>query len=248
MDGKNYFRLFTLIICITVLIGGVTMTKAQDGPPILETVPGIAGGIGTPGASPAPGGIAPPPGNVAVPPPPPPGAGAAPPPPPPGTNVPPPPAPGAAVAPPQTVGTAFLNNASLAIKTAREAKKYFTSWKLWMHKGPAGEVVIKAAVVYRGVAVGALEFDPIDGNILPKGYHPSSFESRVILEVVKNKLPGIIAALKVLDGAEFRDKERCWVVPLAYEGKIVAHLKVYEDGIHVVPDYPLDQEMRAYGS
>ena len=164
------------------------------------------------------------------------------------STQPPPPPPGPVLEVPQPPAPEVLNNVLLAIKTAREARKFFTSWKLWKHVGPAGEVVIKAAVIYRGVAVACMDFDPLTGDVLPKGYHPINYEARLSLDDIRKELPAIIANLKVLDGAEFRDKERCWIVPLAYEGKIVAHVKVYHDGVHIVPDYPVDQEMRAYGS
>jgi len=53
--------------------------------------------------------------------------------------------------------------------------------------------------------------------------------------------------LKVLNGAEYRDPERSWLVPLSYNSRIVAHMKVYYDGVHIVPDYPANQEMRVHG-
>ena len=114
-------------------------------------------------------------------------------------------------------------------------------------KAPAGEVVVKAAILYQGVAVGALEFDPVNGVLLPRGYHPRVYNAAISVERIKGELPGIIARLQVLSGAEYREPEACWAVPLAVDGKIVAHVKVYYDGIHIVPNYPVDQEMRAYG-
>jgi len=48
-------------------------------------------------------------------------------------------------------------------------------------------------------------------------------------------------------GAEYRQPEYSWAIPLAYNGKIVAHVRVYHDAIHVVPDYPATQEMQTYG-
>ncbi|RLB05340.1 MAG: hypothetical protein DRG83_02875 [Deltaproteobacteria bacterium] len=243
MDICDRTSLLIILVCFLTLIarGGVTMAETQNGPPVLGIEATAMGDFTSPESMPAtePPGTPPPPGAIT-------GHGA-----PPGQVAiphPPPPRVGLDQRPSQPMGSEVLGNATLAIKTARNTRKYFTSWKLWKHRGPAGEVVIKAAVIYRRVAVACMDFDPLTGDVLPKGYHPINYEARLSLDDIRKELPAIIANLKVLDGAEFRDKERCWIVPLAYEGKIVAHVKVYHDGIHIVPDYPVDQEMRAYGS
>ena len=108
-------------------------------------------------------------------------------------------------------------------------------------------MVAKAALVYQGVAVGTLEFDPASGEILPCGYQPRTFRAAISTNAIKQELPSIIANLKVLNGAEYRDPERSWLVPLSYNSRIVAHMKVYYDGVHIVPDYHANQEMRVYG-
>ena len=202
-----------------ILLGGAVMAKAQQAPPIWGQVGRVA--------------QAAPPVQQ---PPPPPG--------PPGTAPPPP---GGPPIPPATLPQDFLKKALQAVETARAARTLFTPGPVWIMKAPAGEVVVKAAILYRGVAVGALEFSPVDGALLPKGYRIRVYNATVSIEQIKGDLPGIMTRLQVLNGAEYREPEACWVVPLAVDGKIVAHVKVYYDGIHIVPDYPVDQEMRAYG-
>ncbi len=203
---------------VTIILGGDTMSIAQQ-PPILQ---------------------APPPGpQTATPPSPPP------PPPPPGGAPPPPPNP--AVPPPQSPPTSsYLNYAEApkAVETARLAKKYLTFGKVWINRAPAGEVVIKAAILYQQTVVATIEFDPTTGEVLPCGYHPKVFNSSISITSIKQRLPDIISSLEVLNGAEFREPESCWIVPLSYKGMIVSHLKVYYDGIHIVPDYPAMQESR----
>ncbi len=139
------------------------------------------------------------------------------------------------------------DNVSKAIKTAKDAKVYFVPGKVWVQRTPTGELIIKGAILYEGIAVGAIEFDPFYGTALPKGYNPHRLNQTVSLDVVKNKLAEIVSNLEVLNGAEYREPEYCFVVPLAYCGKIVAHIKVYCDGVHIVPDYPVSQEMEAFG-
>ncbi len=131
--------------------------------------------------------------------------------------------------------------------TAKKAKVYLTPGKIWTTVGPRGEIEIKAAILYDGTAVAVLHFSPVDGSLLPLGVHPIVNSSSVQIENIKNNLPSIVNALEVLNGAEYREPENSWVVPLAYKGMIVAHLKIYADGIHIVPDYPANQEMQLYG-
>ncbi len=231
------WRIWLLVILFS---GGAIMAVAQQGPPLVRQGEGVA--QSNPGLQPPP-----PPvrgGSPSVPP----GPGTPPPPPgppgPPGTAPPPP---GGPPVPPATLPPDFLQKASRAVETAGAARALFTPGPVWIMRAPGGEVVIKAAILYQGVAVGALEFSPVDGALLPRGYHPRVFESSVTVDQIKKEIPGVLARLQVLQGAEYREPEACWAVPLAVDGKIVAHLKVYYDGVRVVPDYPVDQEMRMYG-
>ncbi len=176
---------------------------------------------------PGPGAPPPPPGPGA----PPPGAGA-------GTPPPPPP-PAVSSLPP-----GFLQNANKAVQAAASAKALLTPGKVWLSRAPGGEYVIKAALMYQNVPVGALEFDPTTGEILPKGYHPWVFQQNVSLEEIRERLEDIIPRLTVLNGAEFRTPEACWVVPLAINGRIVSKIKVLYDGVHIMPDYPLQSELQ----
>ncbi len=140
---------------------------------------------------------------------------------------------------------AILANAKKALETARRILNFLSSGGAWISRGPAGEVMIKAALVYDRIVVGALEFSPIDGELLPRGYHPRVLDVKVSLEEIEKKAEDIVKGLEILGGAEYREPELSWVVPLAYDGKVVSHIKVYYDGVHIVPDYPLMQEMMA---
>lgn len=217
----------TIWILGLLFLGGAVMAVARQGPPLLNQGERMAQAAPAPQQPPLP-----------------PGSGTPPPPGPPGTAPPPP---GGPPVPPAALPPDFLQKAFQAVEAAKAARTLFTPGPVWIMKAPAGEVVVKAAILYQGVAVGALEFSPVDGVLLPKGYKLRVYNVSVSVEQVRRELPGIMARLQVLNGAEYRGPEACWVVPLAVEGKIVAHLKVYYDGVHVIPDYPVDQEMRAYG-
>ena len=164
-------------------------------------------------------------------------------PPPPAGNVPPPPPGG----PLSGIQLNLPGNAVTAVATARKVKAYLTPGNVWIMTAPRGEVEVKAAIIYDGMAVAVLHFNPQDGALLPLGIHPRAFGVNPPLETIKRTLPSIVGDLEVLNGAEYREPENAWIIPLAYKGMIVAHLKIYADGIHVVPDYPANQEMRAYG-
>lgn len=228
------------VVCLWALCaaGGAALAQDKPAPPLLtdgrleaRAAPPLAPAPATPpGGAPA---LASPPPGVA-PPPPPPGVAS----PPPGAGPPPPPRP----APP----LAFLQKGPRAVASARAARALLSAGKVWPVRAPGGETGLKAAVIYQGMAVGALEFSPLDGVLLPNGYRPRCYTRAAppLAAKIKRELPGIISRLEVLNGAEFRAPEGAWVVPLAVDGMIVSRLKVYYDGVHIVPDFPVNQEMQ----
>ncbi len=141
-----------------------------------------------------------------------------------------------------------LKKINISILSAENAKEYFMPGKLWTVVARRGEIEIKAAVLYKGIAVFAIHFDPINGSLLPCGVHPPVYHkiSSLIINKIKENLSCIVKELKILKGAEFRERENCWVIPIVYHEIIVAHLKVYRDGIHIIPDYKAEQEMKTF--
>ncbi len=166
---------------------------------------------------------------------------------PPGSPTPPPP-PGPGIGVVQTIPTqTLLNNLSTAVTTGERIGNLLTPGKVWTMQGPAGEIEIKAGVLYQGSVVAVLHFNPLDGSVLPLGIHPRIYQNSIQIQAVKARLTAIISELKILPAAEFREPEASWSFPVALGNTIVAHLKVYYDGIHIVPDYPANQEMMFYG-
>ena len=233
---KSLLSLF-IIVAITLLAGGPMWVSAQQAPPApvsgqMNIAPPPL--YNPPGLTAAPPASMPPGAPVAAP-----GAPAQP-------EGPPPPVP--AVPATGVTGAQLPPGVALkAVTTARDAKKYLAPGKVWIDRGPAGEMTVKAAIVYQGVAVGALEFDPVSGAVLPRGYHSRVFSVAMPTDTIKQRLPNIVANLRILGAAEYRDPEHSWVIPLAYNAEVVAHIKVYQGGIHIVPNYPVTQEMQAYG-
>ncbi len=171
-----------------------------------------------------------------------------PPPPPAGLPAPPgpPPAPvGVPVVQTIPAGT-LLTNLPAAVKTATTLLGSLTPGKVWIMQAPNGEKEVKGALLYEGVVVAALRFDPSDGKLLPLGLNTHSYRVGTDIRTVRQNLAEIMKELKVLPAEAFREPEACWSFPLAYHEQIVGEIRIYYDGIHVLPDYPANQEMTFY--
>ena len=80
------------------------------------------------------------------------------------------------------------------------------------------------------------------------GFHPR-FWGRInpeIIEKIKKELPEIVRNLEILGGAEFREPENAWVIPVAYQGLIVGHIKIFSDGLQVIPDFRAEEESQYF--
>jgi hypothetical protein len=142
---------------------------------------------------------------------------------------------------------ALLDNLPTAVETARAVEKQLEPGRVWLTRLPGGETDIKAALLYKGAAVGVLHFRSTDGRLVPLGIPPYRCEGCMDVQRVKAALPEMVHALKIVPAAEFIGPESAWSFPVTSGDAVVAHLKVWQDGIHVVPDLPADQEMRQYG-
>lgn len=137
-------------------------------------------------------------------------------------------------------------NAGKAIATAQAHVSRLTPGRVWNHRAPRGELEIKGALLLDGMPVAAVRFSPDNGTILPKGLHPVQLMTEnnpTVLGEVENHLAEIASHLNVLEGAEFREPESCWAVPLAYAGRIVADLRISGDSTMVVPDRKVQDEL-----
>ena len=141
----------------------------------------------------------------------------------------------------------LLEHLSQAVQTTQKLNRLLTAGKIWMTRGPAGDIQLKAGLLYQGVAVAVLQFNPLTGNVLPLGINPQIYQNRVSLQTVKTNLSRILPQLNILPAAEFMGPETCWSFPVVLGNIVVAHIKIYYDGIHVIQDYAANQEMLFYG-
>ncbi len=220
-----------IVFCIPLIL--VFCTLAQDSFAQEQALPPLLKGQSVP-PSPPP---SPPPVESAMRPVPagPPTAGPAPP-------------PVGAPAPQQTVPVQeIIGSLGSAVNTAQKINGHLRPGNVWTVVGPAGEVEIKAGLLYQDTVVAVLHFDPVDGSVLPLGIHPRVGQSNPQIQSIQADLATLTSKLRIIPYAQFREPEACWLFPITLGNSIVTNVKIYYDGLHVVPDYPADQEMRFYG-
>lgn len=156
------------------------------------------------------------------------------------------PPPGAMVKVPQDVIEANLLK---AIKTAKSLKSFLKPGKIWIVKGPAGDINIKGAIIYQNIVVGTVNFSPSNGNVLIQGYRLQyfNFSNNFSINIIREKYNSIVNKFEISNCAEFIAPEQCFAIPLVFENKIVTYLKIYIDGVHVMQDFAATQEMYMYG-
>ncbi len=144
----------------------------------------------------------------------------------------------------------LLNSLPVAVTTVQKISGQLIPGKVWTMRGPDGEIKVKAGILYQGRVVAVLHFNPLDSRVLPIGMHTRVYQlhqKAFQIQTIKTQLTDIVHKLKILPVAEFRKPETSWIFPIVLGNAIVSHLKVYYDGIHIVPDYPANQEMTYYG-
>ncbi len=130
-----------------------------------------------------------------------------------------------------------------AIEVARDVLKFLVVGPPIIHVAPHGEVHIDVPLMYQGFALDRVHFDPKAMAPSPKG-RPVRARMKAPSEAqVREVMEEVLEGLTVLEGAEFREPEWCWAVPIAWEHMIIAHIKVSAETGEVVPDYGLTQEV-----
>ncbi len=134
-----------------------------------------------------------------------------------------------------------------AVETVKSALPLLSMGPPIVGRGPAGETHVDLPIIYQGYALDRVHFDPSTMEPSPKG-RPVIFSGSIDREAIVKRANEILEELRALDAAEYREPERCWVVPLAWGPYLVAHIKVSSDGRELIPDYGLTEEVRRYVS
>jgi hypothetical protein len=137
-------------------------------------------------------------------------------------------------------------NATKAVSTGRACIGSLSAGKIWTKQTPHKALEVNGALLLNGDIVLVLHFSADDASILPKGLHSLSQPSPEVLSLAEASLKEIPPKITVLDGAEFREPESCWTIPVAYQGRIVGHIKVSSDGSKILPDRKAIEDLQKF--
>ncbi len=133
--------------------------------------------------------------------------------------------------------------AGKAIQVVDKALKYMVIGPPIIHMHPH-ELHIDIPILYNGYALDRIHYDPIQRIFLPKGC-PGHFPGISIdREELKEYASKLFDEVVVGNGVEYREPEKCWVVPLVWRNFIIAHIKVSHDAESLIPDIGLTGEIR----
>ncbi len=139
---------------------------------------------------------------------------------------------------------ASSENAKKAVDISRGCVRSLRPGKIWTQQAPHGALEIKGALMLEADIVVVLNFSSEDASVLPKGLHSLTVGSPEILSLAEARLKEMPQQITVLDGAEFREPESCWTIPMAHQGRIVGHLKVSSDGSKILPDRKATEDLK----
>lgn len=129
--------------------------------------------------------------------------------------------------------------AEKAIELVKQALPFFRAGEPIVHPDH-----VDVPVLYLDFAIDRVHYDPRTGNPSPKGAQSHTNPSP---EGAKERVDEALKEAKTLPGAEFREAEECWVVPVAWKSFIILHVRVSADGSELIPDYHLTEEVRRHG-
>ena len=144
--------------------------------------------------------------------------------------------------PPKESRVLRSEDAGKAVSLVKQALPLFRAGEPIVHPDH-----IDVPVMYLDFAIDRVHYDPRTGTPAPKGGPPHCELPSGAEAYAKERIDGALKEAYVLEGAEFREPEDCWVVPVAWKNFIILHVRVSADGEELIPDYPLTEEVRRYG-
>ncbi len=130
--------------------------------------------------------------------------------------------------------------ASRAVETVRRALPLFRAGPPLF--GP-GNGPVDVPVLYDGLAVDIVHYDPLRRAPSPKGRPVHCHGSEPVRDAAR-VVDEALGEAVVLGGAEYRGPERAWVVPVAWRSMIIMHVRVSWDGEGILPDPGLQARLR----
>ncbi|WP_457752928.1 hypothetical protein [Thermococcus sp.] len=133
-----------------------------------------------------------------------------------------------------------------AIDVVKTALSLFTVGVPLIQRGPAGETHVDVPVMYMGVAIDRVHYDPYLKAPSPKGRPVRAWNIEIDPQEVRQTIEVALREAYVIEAAEFREPEDAWAIPVAWNRLIIMHVKVSYDGKELIPDYGLTEEVRRY--
>ena len=141
----------------------------------------------------------------------------------------------------------LLGKVSVAIKTAKELKTFMEPGGVIVKTAPNGEIEIKGTILYKGAVIATIHFSPETGNVLPLGLVEHTFTQKIRVNMLKQNLTNILKKIKIANSVSFAEPEKAWRIYFSYNNFIIGEIKIYYNGVYVIPDYASTEEMRIFG-
>ncbi len=138
------------------------------------------------------------------------------------------------LASPRPASSPVYDGLSMAVASLKKVNSLLVVGRVWSELRPDGGIDVKAALLYRGKIIAVINIDPITGNILPIGMAPIYSGNNINIRVIRQKLLSDIKRIRILPVAEFIPPERCWSFPVVLDNIVIAHIKFYYDGVHII--------------
>ncbi len=110
-------------------------------------------------------------------------------------------------------------------------------------RGPSGNGPVDVLVVYNGLAIDIIHYDPYNDSPSPKG-RPVEYLGDIDSSQVLATINRVLREAYVLEAAEYREPERAWIVPVGWRNLIIMHVKVEFSGGGLVVDPQLQKRLR----
>ncbi|MEB3845291.1 MAG: hypothetical protein LRS48_06420 [Desulfurococcales archaeon] len=137
-------------------------------------------------------------------------------------------------------GDDLTSMAGKAVKTVGQALQFMEPGPIL--RGPPGGPV-DVPVFYEGVPLDIIHYDPYRKAPSPKG-RPVHYPAEVDEHEVRSIIGRVLRESYALMGAEYREPEKAWIVPVAWRNLIILHVRVSWDGGGLLPDPGLEARLR----
>ncbi|MCE4610060.1 MAG: hypothetical protein F7C36_06780 [Desulfurococcales archaeon] len=135
----------------------------------------------------------------------------------------------------------YWEHAARAITLAEQVLPSLKAFQI--ARRPKEHGPIDVIVVYSGLAVDVVHYDPYTKTPSPKG-RPVEYLGEIDPREALSHINMALREAYILRGAEYRKPEDAWIVPVAWNNMIILHLKISGDGGRLIADPGLQRRLR----